>query len=142
MARNSSRRRRVNNTNANNVAHDSITFRPSTSKFLSPLASDFYDTQIGKPNLRLLEDRRFWHPLGQRRPAQSFRNVNHSLKIPSGRSTSKYPLHTVGFVNPENVAVCVRRKIRKEVLFAKRKTGKRGQKKPRFNWFSKVSCRR
>ncbi|AXL14960.1 hypothetical protein [Microviridae sp.] len=44
---------------------------------------------------------------------------------------------------PKQTAVCVRRKIRKEVIFAKGKAGKgTRQKKPRFNQNSKLICRR
>lgn len=37
-------------------------------------------------------------------------------------------------------AVCVQRSQRKEVMFATRKAGRVGQKKPRFTWKSKVRC--
>lgn len=36
---------------------------------------------------------------------------------------------------------CVRRKVREEVLHALRKTGKRGQKSPRWNLQSKIKCK-
>lgn len=48
--------------------------------------------------------------------------------------------YTLKFHQPERIAICVRRKQRKEVLFAKKKAGKRGQRKPRFNKWSKVRC--
>lgn len=46
----------------------------------------------------------------------------------------------VGFEEPASVITCVRRKQRKQVLHAKRKTGKSGQKRPRRNRNSEVRC--
>lgn len=51
--------------------------------------------------------------------------------IPSGVSVSR----------PEVLAVCVRRKERREVLFAFKKNGRGGAKKRRYNEWSKVHCR-
>lgn len=44
------------------------------------------------------------------------------------------------FVDPRSVLVCARRKMRREVLHALRKAGKRGQKTPRRNYWSDVHC--
>lgn len=106
-------------------------------------------------SLRLYEDRRLWHPEGRYAPARSFSRSRHRLRevAPSrvsearrSRSVSNMsslPVHRIGFERPERVLICVRRKMRREVLFARRKTG-RGVKRrrPRFNWYSKISCRR
>jgi len=48
----------------------------------------------------------------------------------------------VGFSHPWQVIVCVRRKRRREVLHALRKTGRGGskQRKPRRNFWSEVRC--
>lgn len=48
----------------------------------------------------------------------------------------------LGFSVPRRIEACIRRWTRKEVLFAKRKTGKSGQKKPHFNFWSALSCRK
>lgn len=45
------------------------------------------------------------------------------------------------FVLPRDAVVCARRKIRREVIFAKGKAGRGGQRKPRFNERSKLVCR-
>lgn len=106
--------------------------------------------------LRDLEDRREWHPEGPFRPARSFRSSRHRLVVagypkvsqspPRGRfrnaaRSSFGPAAHVTFEVPEQVAICVRRRRRREVLFARRKTGRGGQRRPRWNWYSKVRCR-
>lgn len=104
------------------------------------------------------EDRRTWHPEGAMRPARSFNSSRHRLrlinspvtKIQNGRPNGRYgykqnfnqPSHRIGFEAPEKTLICVRRKIRAEVLHAKKKAGKTGQKKPKFNYYSKIACRR
>lgn len=48
----------------------------------------------------------------------------------------------IAFKAPERVLVCIRRQRRKEVLHAKGKAGKVGQRKPRRSAASSISCRR
>lgn len=48
--------------------------------------------------------------------------------------------YQIAFTAPKQTLVCVRRQRRKEVLFAKKKGGKRGQKKPRRSAYSNVRC--
>lgn len=48
----------------------------------------------------------------------------------------------LGFSVSRRVETCIRRKIRKEVIFAKRKNGKGGQRKPRRNFWSAIACSR
>lgn len=109
--------------------------------------------------LRVIEDRRTWHPEGPRRPARSFNSSRHRLKaapssiqrtaqVPSGRFANPLKIwdtpatHQVAFERPQSVLVCVRRKIREQVLHALNKTGKRGQKRPRFSYYSSIKCKR
>lgn len=76
----------------------------------------------------LLEDRRTFHPDGQfRLPAARFRSDTR-LVIKggsNGRSKGKIrqvlynaPPTAVGFARPTGVAICIRRKARRQVLFA------------------------
>lgn len=44
------------------------------------------------------------------------------------------------FAVPEKVTVCVRRKQRREVLFAKRKTGKGAKARRRRNYYTAIHC--
>lgn len=48
----------------------------------------------------------------------------------------------LGFSVPRRLEVCLRRSVRKEVMHAKRKSGKAGQRKPIRNFWSAISCRR
>ena len=48
---------------------------------------------------------------------------------------------TVGDL-PRAASVCVGRQKRREVLHALKKTGRVGQKRPKFTWKSRVKCRR
>lgn len=97
-----------------------------------------------------IEDRRTYHPDGPRRPARSFLRSRHRLtdlnkKAPRSRANRTALSNVSGrlaFQGPENVLVCVRRNMRRQVMFAKKKTGRRGQRPPRRNWFSSISCKR
>lgn len=57
----------------------------------------------------------------------------------SKRAPSRVP-YQIAFSAPAETLVCIRRKRRKEVLFAKRKTGKGGQRRPRRTPWSKIKC--
>ena len=101
-----------------------------------------------------IEDRRFWHPEGYIRPARSFpqpysRVITYdrprARKSPAkGSPYSKVNLVSpvLGFEAPRQVALCVRRKQRKEVLFALKKSGRNGGRKYRRNFYSRISCKR
>lgn len=114
-----------------------------------------YSNLTINPTLRFYEDRRTFHPEGRFRPARSFNKTRHRLVMSDYRKTRKNikrnnfiksygPPISVGFREPERVLICVRRKRRREVMFALNKTGKgKGrQKRPRYSEYSKISCRR
>ena len=96
-----------------------------------------------KPRLRLVEDRRTWHPERQRRAARGFNRAATRVVAPrwaplfGAAVTAK-----LAFSSPPSVAICVRRKQRREVMFALKKSGKRGQRRPRRSWYSSIKCRR
>lgn len=94
------------------------------------------------PTRRLLEDRRFYHPLGRLdRPAFATRRSAARLvaRHQDGRMQTKA---RISFADPRRVMVCVRRKERREVLFARGVGGsKRRQRKPRRTPLSAVSCK-
>lgn len=97
-----------------------------------------YTTSV-RSTLKDVEDRRTFYPGGRsQRPAQSSRRhpkISHSPLL--SRST---PI--AAFKAPAHVAICVRRKVRDQVLHALGKTGKgsRFNKKPRRNQHSDVRC--
>lgn len=100
----------------------------------------------------LLEDRRTYHPEGPARPARGFRINRHRLIIaapePSipGRPADLHHVEVpigIGFEKPRQVAICIRRHQRREVLHALGKTGRgsRFHRKPRRSFYSEVSCK-
>lgn len=106
--------------------------------------------------LQQLEDRREWHPEGPARAARGFFIPRHRLVArvsspQSGRTSSSFqspflpslssvPI-SVGFQAPKQVAICVRRKVRKEVIFAKGKAGRGVRRRPPTrNFYSEVIC--
>lgn len=107
--------------------------------------------------LREIEDRRTFHPEGYARPARSFNDSRHRLTIYRTPKTSVYlkggyqspfgvkklfdTLPTgIQFRTPYKVLICVRRKIRKEVIFAKNQAGRGGQRSPHYSEYSTVRC--
>lgn len=88
--------------------------------------------------LQEIEDNREFHPLREDRPAgarrRSDRMFTDATRLFGGRTQ-------IGFARPQGVAVCVRRKTRREVLHAlKRTRGGAGAKKRTYNWKSFVKC--
>lgn len=87
-----------------------------------------------------IADRRRFHPMGPLRPAGGLTRNSTRLKIAPAQKRGKLPSR-ISFNIPKHVAVCVRRKIRKEVIFASGKGGKGGRKAPyRRNYWSDVRC--
>lgn len=94
------------------------------------------------------EDRRQFHPDGVfQSPKVLFpprsRVVARARQGPKAQNPVRGGLvrfPSLSFSVPNKVLICVRRKQRKEVLFAKRKAGRGGQKRPRRNWYSEISC--
>lgn len=90
--------------------------------------------------LRVYEDRRLWHPDGLARPARSFDRAT-TLKMGPAKPSRPWQLPSaVNFTAPSRVVLCVRRKIRKQVMFAKHKAGRGGQRPPRWSYWSSVNC--
>lgn len=101
-------------------------------------------------SLRAIEDRREFHPEREQRPARGFVYPRHRLVVsvprqePSRLPDTFTPTVPVGvaFRAPRQVAICVRRKQRREVLHALGKTGRgsRHHRAPRRNVYSEVHC--
>lgn len=145
-----SKNRKKNTSRRDVVTSHSITNRRLPRSVLSLVSPVPYLSPLTH-----IEDRRLWHPEGRYAPARSFSRSRHRLTIVSGSSRShvsrrsrglpslsSLPAHRIGFEQPERVLICVRRKMRREVLHALRKTGRVGQRRPRRNWYSSISCRR
>lgn len=106
-----------------------------------------------RPVLSVIEDRRTFHPLREARPVATLsrRDQRRLVERPINRPVrdkdrplsyvDPFPALRLGFAVPEKVVRCVRRKQRREVLFAVRKTGagSRARYRRRDEW-SDVSC--
>lgn len=96
--------------------------------------------------LQLVEDRRRFHPAGKMAPAATFsrrdqRRIVEKVKDVRRESPWSMPVARLGFAVPEKVAVCVRRKQRREAMFALRRTGKgAAAKRRRRSEFSDTTC--
>lgn len=84
-----------------------------------------------------IEDLREYHPEGINRAARAISRSSAREKI--GKE-SPFTRQVKAFVEPDRVALCVRRKRRREVLFAKRKTRKGSGGAKRLNWRSFIHC--
>lgn len=88
----------------------------------------FDDFDLGE-----VEDRRQYHPLGKFRPVRSIHERS------AARLFDRPP---IAFARPSHLPVCIRRKRRKEVIFALKKAGKGArQRKRRRNETSDISCK-
>lgn len=110
---------------------------------------------ITRTILQQLEDRREWHPEGYARPARGWSLPRHRLVMRQSkgeaRRSSSFSFQSpflpsfqsvpigIGFKAPKQVAICIRRKIRKEVILATGKGGAR-HRKPTRSYYSEVFC--
>lgn len=140
-------RRNRNSTRGNfSTARRSRRYTPvSTSSrydYLPDLSVDF------RPDLRLVEDMRRWSPssspknlFGGGYTLKPTPNVNVSRQTGSVYKTFQ-PSAGIGFARPQSMTVCERRSRRRQSIFANKKNGRGGQRKPRWSEFSYVQCKR
>lgn len=94
--------------------------------------------------LKSISDLRTFHPLEEMRPLfstvrKASRVLPYNVNVGRNRKANVLTFaERFRFADPRKVAVCVRRKQRREVLFALRKTGAGGRK--RRNQWSNVKC--
>jgi len=130
-SRSSNRRRR----DTRRIAKRSLpTTVSSPRSIIQPLQYDLVDW------LSQTEDRRTFHPDGPSRPARSRFQTFHRLQATPAVDKTAFWSNGVAFKAPKDVLVCVRRKMRKEVLHAINNAGKRGQKAPRRSEYSDIHC--
>lgn len=91
--------------------------------------------------IKSLEDRRVYHPERYYRPARALSKLAGSVKLKrvAGNRQRLFAPDVLRFAIPEKVAVCVRRKERREVIFALKRFGRGGAR--RRSYFSDVSCK-
>lgn len=153
MARSNSKRRRRDNITIANRRLPTRS-RPNHLRSVSPSHLDLetglypkrgYVTEAPRrrDHLRLVEDRRYFHPMGPARPASAFTRSSSRVVVPKWSTVGAAGVTAkLAFNSPSSVLVCVRRKSRREVLFAKGKGGRRGQRRPKRNIWSSIKCRR
>lgn len=133
--------------------------RPNTFRPVLPM--DLINLARSVRPLVEIEDRRTWHP-DRTRPAAMLTRPRHRLvlhapgakrpRVPAKRYGTLPELRPrgsgvpfqIGFRGAPSVLICIRRQSRREVLFAR--GGPAGPprpfRKPRWNRFSKLVCRR
>lgn len=101
-----------------------------------------------------IEDRRRYHPLGRDTYPQSVKYrkatdlIARGRKVQSSHQTNNFATtmfdqdvpQRLGFRIPDQVAVCIRRKIRRQVIHAFDIAGRRGLSGPKYNNYSKIRC--
>lgn len=99
---------------------------------------------LPRSSLLAIDDRRTFDFEPASRPARLFTGSTAAITATpvakkTGRASMRVP-YQIAFSAPQETLVCVRRHRRKEVLHALKKTGKRGQRKPRRSTFSNTRC--
>lgn len=91
--------------------------------------------------LGLIEDRRRWNPQTLADPvvrsSRSSSSTRPRLVQHAGRHGR---LMRVSFKNPAHVIICIRRALRRRVMFAGHGAGRRKMRRPRRGPFSNVRC--
>lgn len=129
---------------------------PSLSQLLSPIKPTPRPIVTTAPKkLTKIEDRRTYHPQGPQRPARSVQKAHHKLRAISARRSSpqvvKPPRRLrkavqklsdrIGFEGPRKVLICIRRRMRKEVMFALGKTGAGAKARTHHqSYYSSIRC--
>lgn len=109
-----------------------------------------YDPPLPPPRLRLsplplYEDRRFFHPLRDLAPPATFsrrdqRRLVEKSPLTSPKYQDPFPSLKLGFAVPAKVVKCVRRKQRRESIFATKKTGAGARSRRKRDIWSNVRC--
>lgn len=115
----------------------------------APAGRPFFQIVRPQVSLQLIEDRRRFHPAGKYAPAgvmsrrDQRRIVEKTLSVVREGGRLAMPVGRFGFAVPDKVAVCVRRKQRREAIFALGRTGAgAAAKRRRRSEFTEISCRR
>ncbi len=89
------------------------------------------------------EDRRRWAPVHDVRSPKGVIALSHRLKEVLVRKKGKSEVRKIGFINPARVIICARRRMRREVIHAIKRSGAGGgyrYKKPKWNENSAIVC--
>jgi len=122
----------------NTIATRSVRWNPIRASSL---------VRVSPVDLRIFEDRRTFHPAPAQRPALSFSSRSYGLKLyTNANKTGVKPGSSISLKNglsyafkaPSGVLICVRRKMRRQVLLAKGRGG--SNRKGRKTAYSDVRC--
>lgn len=97
------------------------------------------DSRRSHPNVALKRQRDIFGRTIRRLPIVGLPVMGNP---PRSRPNRRYDPLRINFALPKTAVVCARRQIRKEVMFAIKKAGRGGQKRPRRNANSNTLCRR
>lgn len=106
----------------------------------SDIASDPLLTEFDSFEDNLLtsiEDNRLFHPEQPWNPPAELPGLPARIRTDRSRFSS---VPQEAFAVPHRTAVCIRRKTRREVIFAKRRNGRGGRSRRHFNFNSWVKC--
>lgn len=110
---------------------------PSLSSLVlnRPEATQLLDWDEGLEDLRTVQDRRRFDA-DPHKPARKTSGSKATF-----RALHNAPMQVIGFEHPKRVLICLRRKARREVLHALKKTGRgHGGGRKRRNAYSNVRC--
>lgn len=146
MAKGRSSRGSAHGTPSSLTSLLSPTIKP-TKPMVAPTTLSYLQQDIQQEAALATLKRSQWHPQQQRRPANatkrsSTRLVIGGVAIPT-QELRIGPISTgVRFAVPHKIGICVRRKIRREVLHALLRTNKSGGGKSprRRNFYSGIKC--
>lgn len=108
-----------------------------------PLPSTFAFESASVPAavMGLYGDRRLYHPEGSDRPVDAYIRSARRLQVARKvRGIARAVPMGISFWRPSKVLICVRRRMRREVMHALGIAGSGGLKYPRYTWHSEISC--
>lgn len=122
-----------------------ITVRPATAYTVTPFIQQQIQAEVDY--VRQQSDRRGFHPLGGIRGPGATKSafgrlIVHPIRDARVTVVGRDVPPAVKFAVPQKVAICVRRKVRREVLHALRRTNRAGAsgRPRRRNAFTGVRC--
>jgi hypothetical protein len=141
------KRRRISKTNryggfatGRRVTYDNANRRRLPLKVIRSTAI----ATVGDDARRSPKVQRYLYPTLSGRRVAPLATVNIPMSHKTrraARSNTNSRLWDVKYILPESSVLCARRKVRREVIFATNNAGRSGQKRPKYNQNSKISCR-
>lgn len=114
---------------------------------LAKLRANFLNlAELQRRLVLLSEDRRQYDPVGDYRWPRGLSRLASTVKLKRSNvyngASNRLQRDVFRFAVPEKVAICVRRKMRREVLFAERQIHSGAGARRARNYYTDVSCER